>query len=252
MSASSVTTTIDTIVGLQTAYDELKAAEELLGGIPDWMKELHTEYSERKEAIETIEAAIEQAAADRRAAEAEAADTREKLEHYQEQIGRVRNQREYSALLQEIDVVKQGIQGFEEQGLEALERHETESAHLEEERQAFAELESRYNEELGKWEAQKPDVAEKAEELRRRIEALKEQLPPPDLRQFEASFARFDGAALARIQLVQRPGKGPRIWHCSRCNYRVLPQAIVEVRNHGSVVLCDSCKRILFYSENED
>ncbi len=252
MSASSTTTTIDVIVELQETHDELTAAEALLGGIPDWMQELHAEYSERRAAIDSIQEGIDQAASDRRTAEAEIADAQEKLAHYQDQIGRVRNQREYSALLQEIDIVKQAIQTHDESSLEALERHEAETGRLEEERQAFADLEERYNGELAKWEAQKPDVAANAASLKAKIDELREQLEPGDLRAFDVNYERFGGAALARIQLVQRPGKGPQMWHCSNCNYRVLPQALVEVRNHGSVVLCDSCKRILHFVESDD
>jgi predicted nucleic acid-binding Zn-ribbon protein len=152
-------TTIDTVVDLQKAHDELKAAEELLHGIPDWMRELHDEYSGRRAEIEAIEALIEAAAAERRTAEAGVEDSQEQLKHYQEQIGRVRNQREYSALLQEIDLIKQQIQRLEEQGIQAMEQQELEQARLDEERQAFSDLETRYNQELEKWEAQKPEVA---------------------------------------------------------------------------------------------
>ena len=105
-------TTIDTVVDLQTAHDELKAAEALLQGIPDWMRELHEEYTTRRAEIEAIEKAMEEAVGVRRDAEAGVADSQEKLQHYQEQIGRVRNQREYSALLQEIDLIKQQIHCF--------------------------------------------------------------------------------------------------------------------------------------------
>ncbi len=251
MSASSTTTTIDLVIELQNTHNELRAAEELLGGIPDWMEELHQEYSTRKAEIDAIQESIDTASAQRRTAEAGIADAQEKLLHYQDQIGRVRNQREYSALLQEIDVVKQAIQGLENDSLQALETMESEGSRLEEAQQAFEELETRYNEELAKWEAQKPDVAANAEKLRSHIDELRSQLPDDAVRSFDAGFERFDGTALASIQLVQRPGKGPRMYHCSACNYRVLPQAVVEVRNNGTIVHCDSCKRILFFEEAE-
>ena len=213
------------------------------------MRELHDEYSARRTEIQAIEGAIEEAAVERRGAEAGVADSQERLKLYQEQIGQVRNQREYSALLQEIDLVKQQVQRFEEQGLEAMERQETEQARLDEERQAFEELESRYRQELEKWEGQKPEVAARAEKLRDSIAVLEEQLPAPVLSQFKLISERFDGIALAEVRELQRVGRGRQMWHCSGCNYRVLPQSLVEIRNNGSVVLCDSCKRILYYVE---
>jgi len=240
-------TTIETVVDLQQAHDALKAEEALLHGIPDWMRELHEEYSTRRAEIEAIEALIEEAATERRTAEAGVGDCQEKLKTYQEQIGRVRNQREYSALLQEIDLIKEQIQQYEDLGIQAMERQEGDQARLDEEREAFSDLETRYNQELEKWEGQKPDVAERAEQLRGRIEVLEEQIPPGILRQYQLIRERFDGVALAEVRELQRVGKGPQMWHCGACNYRVLPQSLVEIRNKGSVVLCDSCKRILYY-----
>ncbi len=35
-------------------------------------------------------------------------------------------------------------------------------------------------------------------------------------------------------------------WSCGACNYRVRPQVVVEIRTQGSLIECDSCKRILF------
>ena len=53
---------LSTIVELQQALDELKAAEELLGGIPEWMQELHEEHSQRKAVIDGLAAEVEEAA----------------------------------------------------------------------------------------------------------------------------------------------------------------------------------------------
>jgi predicted nucleic acid-binding Zn-ribbon protein len=242
-------TTIETVVDLQTAHDELTEAEALLHGIPDWMRELHEEYSARRAEMQAIENTLADLAAARREAEAGVADSQEKLKLYQEQIGRVRNQREYSALLQELDLIKQQIQRFEEAGLQAMETHEGEQARLDEARQAFGELEARYQLELEKWESQKPAVADKADRLRGRIATLEERLSPQILEQFTVIRGRFDGSALARVRELQRPGKGAQMWHCSGCNYRVLPQAVVEIRTSGNIVLCDSCKRILYWIE---
>jgi len=240
---------LSTIVELQYALNELRAAEELLGGIPDWMQELHDEHSEQKAGIDALAAEVEEAAQAHRTAEAEINDLREKVKHFQEQIGLVRNQREYGALLQEIDGAKQQISSFEEQVLSALETQEEASGRLEEEQESFKDLASRYAIELKKWEGQKPAVAEKAAVLRSRIEVLRERVPPQILTHFERVVEHRDGWGLAPIQEVVR-GKGPKIWHCGACNYRVRPQSYVAIQTQGSIEMCDSCKRILYIEED--
>ena len=193
-------------------------------------------------------AEVENAVQANRAAETEIADLREKVKHFQEQIALVRNQREYGALLQEIDGAKQQIGTFEEQAIAALETQEEASGRLNQEQESFKELDARYATELEKWEAQKPDVAKKAEELRSRIAVLRGQVPPQTLAHFERVLTHRNGQGLAAVHEVQR-GKGPKIWHCGACNYRVRPQAVVAIQTQGSIETCDSCKRILYLAE---
>lgn len=241
---------LSSVTKLQQALTEAADLEALLSGIPDWMQELHDEHSGRKAEIDLLAESLEVAASDRRAAEATETDCREKLKNYQDQIGKVRNQREYGALLQEIDTVKQQIQEAEESGLAALEQHEILQKQLEEATEAFADLDQRYAESLEKWEAEKPEIAKQAEEIKRTIVDLEKELSPRLLAHFKRVFEHHKGNAMAEVQEVQQTGKkGAQLWHCGACNYRVRPQAVVEITNRGNLVLCDSCKRILYIAK---
>ena len=242
---------LGTIVDLQHTIDELKAADKLLAGVPDWMQELHDEHSQHKSSIEELEAEVEQAAAERRAAEAAVTDLRDKVKHFQEQIALVRNQREYGALLHEIDTAKQQISDLEEKAIEAMELQEAAAKRLAEHQESFEELDQRYSVELEKWEAQKPEVAKKATDLRDRVAVLKERVPRRRLALFERILTHRGGSALAAVHEVNRGGKAQKIWHCAACNYRVRPQTVVAIQTSGSIETCDSCKRILFIAEDE-
>ena len=241
---------LSAVTKLQQALTEAADLEALLAGIPDWMEELHAEHSVRKAEIDALAEGLEAAASERRAAEATEADCQEKLKGYQEQIGEVRNQREYGALLHEIDAVKNQISEAETLGLAALERYEVLEKQHEEAKAAFADLDKRYGESLEKWEAEKPEIARQAEEIRKSIVEYEKALSPRILAHFKRVFEHHQGNAMAAIQEVQQTGKkGAQIWHCGACNYRVRPQAVVEVAQKGSLVLCDSCKRILYLAE---
>ena len=176
------------------------------------------------------------------------ADAQEKLKHFQQQVSRVRNQREYGALLSEIDGVKSALRGLEEATLGALERAESAGAALEERQASFADLSARYQEALAKWEADKPAVAAEVERLEKETDALRAELPKGMVAQFLRMFDRYGGQAMAPIQATERPAGGV-IWHCSACNYRIRPQAVVEIRSEEALIECDSCKRILYFDE---
>jgi predicted nucleic acid-binding Zn-ribbon protein len=244
-------TELVTIVDLQHTIDELKAADDLLAGIPDWMQTLHDEHTEQKSTIDALQIEVDEAESARRDAETEIGDLREKAKHFQEQIALVRNQREYGALLHEIDTAKRQISDIEEKAIGTMELQEEASKRLQEELDGFKDLDERYAAELDKWEAQKPGVAEEATKLRDRVAVLKEQVSAGRLALFERILDHREGNALALIREIDRGAKSPKIWCCGGCNYRVRPQIVVAIQTQGSIETCDSCKRILYIAEDK-
>lgn len=238
---------LETVQALQKSLAELRAGEARLSAVPDWMLELHSEHQARTQEITALEAQAAQALAERRAAEGSMAEAQEKLKHYQQQVGQVRNQREYGALLQEIDVVKTQIRTLEDQTLQALEKAEAAQKLLEEQRVAFADLDSRYATENTRWEGEKPAIAASLVAVRERVEALSIDIPRPVLTRFRRLLDRHGGEAMAAVRPLERGVKGPQMWTCGFCNYRVRPQVVVQIRNEGALVECDSCKRLLYY-----
>ncbi len=241
---------LQSIVSLHTTLTELTEADQRLHSIPDWMSDLHAEHSERKAAIDAVEAEGAAADQERREAEATLADAQETQKRYQEQLGKVSTQREYGALLTEIDTTKAQIAESEQKALEAAERKEQSDAKLVELRDDFRDLDERYNAELAKWESEKPSVAAAIEDLTRRSQELREEVPRNVLMLFDRLHERLGGAALARVRKTEL-SRGNAMWHCEACSYNVRPQVLVEIRNHGSLNQCDSCKRILYWDDEE-
>lgn len=241
---------LDTIVRLQQAVNSLREAERQLEGVPDWMEELHEEHSARKEEIEALESDVEDSARARRKAEAATEDAEVKLKHFQEQVSRVRTQREYAALLQEIDTVKAQIRDLEDRILEEIEEQDQAQEALEEKRSDFQELDDRYSEALAKWEAEKPEVADRAKILRQEVEELRESLPRNLVALFDRIFSHRPGDAIAPVREME--GAGGNIYHCGACNYRVRLKVVSDIKTRGSLVQCDGCKRILYVPEGEE
>lgn len=242
---------LDTVVALQKALEHLQVLDESLAGVPPEMRELHEEYTERKAEIDTLEATVQDAKSERRAAEAGAQDCAEKLAHYQEQVNRVKTQREYSAILQEIDTVREESRALDETALAAMERQDDAENRLDELRQSFDEINTQYAVEAAKWEEAKPGVAQQAESTRALVAELRDKLPPAGLSVFERLYEHTGGNPLAEVVAVDRGGvKGPSMWHCGACNYNVRPQSVVEITINGSLMNCDSCKRLLYIEES--
>ena len=245
-----MTDTISQLVQLSRSMQSLASARALLAGVPESMRALHEEFTAAKAELDGLEENATQAALDRRQAESAIADAQEKLKHFQQQVSKVRNQREYGALLTEIDTVKQQTKSLEDTALAALSRSEEIAQELEQRRAAFADLDARYQVELANWEAEKPVVAERAAVLKAEVAALEVGLPRPVLGHLRRIFERYKGETLAVVRRVERPGL-QAIWHCSSCNYQIRPQVAVEIRARGSIVQCEGCKRFLRVEDND-
>jgi uncharacterized protein len=244
METTTTTSHLRTVVRLQAALDALRRAERQLSGVPEWMEELHGQHSARLQEIAAVGEAAEAATHDRRRAEAAIQDATEKLKHYQQQISMVRTQREYSALLTEIDTVKGSIKGLEEQALAGMEGYEQAQQKLTAERAAFADLDTRYQEALQRWQSERPAVEQQAETLRAEVAQLRAELPRGLLTNFERVYERRNGDAVAPLR--KGAGAGAAIYHCGGCNYRVRLQVVGEIKNRGSLVQCDGCRRFLY------
>ncbi len=239
---------LDDVVALHKTLIELEAANQRLNTIPEWMRELHEEHSAEKAEIEAVEAEGSAAETERREQEAKLNDAEELQRKYQEQLGQVSTQREYGALLKEIDAAKSQIAESERVAIEAAERKDQAAAKLSELREEFRDLDTRYSAELEKWESEKPAVADTVRQLEARTEELRAEIPRGQLVLFDRLYERNAGAALARVHKM-KVARGNAMWHCDACSYNVRPQTVVEIRNGGAVSQCEGCKRILFWQD---
>jgi uncharacterized protein len=239
-----MTQQLETVIRLQRALDDLREAEALLEGVPDWMRALHEEHRERQFQIAAVESVAEEARRQRRKAESASEEAEARLKHFQQQISLVRTQREYSALLHEIDAVKAQIKELEEQALSGLEQYDRAQSELEQQREGFRELDERYRQAMARWDREKPAVAQQAETLRAEVSQLRNQLPRGVVALFDRLLGRRLGGAVAALRRT-----GSSMWACSCCNYRVRLQVVTDIR-HGALVQCEGCKRILFVDES--
>jgi predicted nucleic acid-binding Zn-ribbon protein len=236
---------LDALVQLQLALKEADTARRQLAGLPDSMRDIDLQHRSHVETMRSLESQIEVDERARRVAEVAAADATGKLDQYQQQINRVTTQREYGALLKEIDGAKARVTTHEDEALALLERIESAKAQLAQARTEFVDIDGRYQQMLAEWERERPLVAARLQDVEREMERLKRLIPGQMLRQFELLYRRLDGDALSTVTKMQAVGRGQTEWHCSVCNYRVRPQIIVEIKNNGALIQCERCQRFL-------
>jgi uncharacterized protein len=168
----------------------------------------------------------------------------ERVEKHRQQMNSVTSNREYKALLVEVNTLKTEKGKAEEAALEQM----TEVDRIKGE---LAELEARIAEQTKLVAGAEKDVADARSEVGEELDALTAQRDataeeiPPDVRAtFDRLADSYDGEALAKIVEASRRN---REYTCGGC-YMSIPVERLNALMMGrdQITFCPSCNRILF------
>ena len=241
-------TNLERLVELQGVLTRLEEVRSNYESPPEPVATLRAENERLEQRIAELQGVTEEADSERRNAEGVGTDAQEKVKHYESQISQVTTQKEYGALLSEIDTANQSRADADETALAAIERADTARTEIEELKARQEEVAGDLGQGLEEWEAQRPELKAELEQLDGQADVLREQLTPQIASLFERLLVRIEGNPMSHVIKVERP-KGA-IWRCASCNYSVRPQVAMQVRTGAEIVQCDTCLRILFFEES--
>jgi predicted nucleic acid-binding Zn-ribbon protein len=236
-----------TLVELQEVLVRLVDARSRHAAVPEPLAALQEENEQLTARIAELQNVISEADSEQRSAEGLATEAQQKAEHFESQTSLVTTQKEYGALLSEIDAAKQARETADESALAAIERADVSRTELETLTAQQAELAEKLAAGLAEWESERPELEAEVQGLEQRAEGLRAELPPQVATLFERLLTRHTGSPLARIIEIERPGA--TMWRCEACNYSVRPQVVVQVRTGNEVVLCDTCQRVFYFDD---
>jgi len=234
---SDARTQLLSLVKMQELALEIQAAHAVVDGAPAKIEEAEGRFRERNAEYVAIKERYDAIDADRRARSLELSALEDTRKHYQDSLMQVKNQREYAAVLKEIDAAKAAIGEHEEAILASMDEVETlktdleaRAAHIESERTIVED--ERVAVEAGSAEAQ--GRIERATNERAEIEST---LP---------------AALVANVRRVEEGRKGIFLVKaeresCSACHVRLRPQVYQEIRQAAKIHMCGSCRRYLFH-----
>jgi len=149
----------------------------------------------------------------------------------------VQNQREYAAMLREIDAIKASISEHESAVLRDMEEIETTKSDL-------ASQQEHINAERIEVAKQRAEVEGASEAARKKIEELTaertkiESVLPRPLKQ---AVARLEAGRAG--QFLARADDGV----CQSCYVRMRPQVFQEIKTASKIHYCSNCHRLLFH-----
>ena len=222
---------------LQSRIRFVQERERKRDTVPAELIEVDREFQEKVQAVAALRRRLTEAELEKRKAEGELADHREKLKKFQTQLRSVQSSREYSAALNEIDAVEKAIRATEDKFLELEEEIETAKKDLEG-REANLPAETEQHEErLKDWRTEQRGINDELVGARAEIKELESTIPPRERAEFHRLIDKKHGLAVALVVGGS----------CSACHVRVRPAAMQSLKAGREILYCDSCKRILYY-----
>jgi len=227
---------LEKLVRLHHADQELRRLEGELGLLPRARQDLDARLAGERSRLDAAKAALDATTKARKAHEAAVQDLEGKRSKYKGQLMDVKTNKEYTAMLHEIEGVERDIRAREDQILEEMEKMESLAQEVRREEAAFKLIEAEAKKERGELDAREASL--KAEAARAASERDLALASVP-----EVTRARYERIARLRGTGVAEAKDG----RCETCHVKLRVQVWVEVRKNESVIECDSCSRILYY-----
>jgi predicted nucleic acid-binding Zn-ribbon protein len=227
---------------LQQLDSRLRLLEIEKQGLP---KQLHPYQQARhtiREELTSTQLEMEAAEHQRRALEREIDTGNDRLTRAQNRLREVKTNKEYSAVLAEIEAGKQRIRTLEDQVLELMEG-------TEEKLEVSKRCEQRLQDISSELDAKERSVSEAQDALsgdmathdQARGELIM-RIQPNFYTAYQRAAERLGGVAVVDVLPDET---------CGGCYLRIRPQLISEIKKQEGLVSCPHCKRILLWSASE-
>jgi uncharacterized protein len=224
------------LIRLQRAESELRRVEADLLSVPRRRGELDASLAAEKAKLDGARTSLDASQKNRRKFEGELQDLESKRSKYKGQLMEVKTNKEYTAMLHEIEGVEREIRGREDQVLAEMESQEALQAEIKREEGVFKAAEQDHKARERVLADEESRLREQARRLGEERDAEAGRLPSGLLELFQR-VARLRGIAVAEA----RDGM------CQVCHLKLRPQMYVDLKRNEEIVQCPACNRILYF-----
>jgi len=227
---------LEKLVRLHHTETDLKRVEAELAEVPRKRREAEDALARDRARLDAARSALEGSQKARKQHEAQVQDLEAKRSKYKGQLMEVKTNKEYTAMLHEIEGVEREIKGREDLILEEMEKAEGLQAEVKREETDFKAVEGDAKKAAAELDATATRLGAEAARLRGERDAAAASVPE-DARELYARVAKARGTGVAEA----RDGM------CQACHVRMRVQIWVEVRKNEQIFQCESCSRIYYY-----
>ena len=227
------------LVELQGIDTKLKDLNDLLGDLPSKVEGLNEQEESINNSLKNNKKRLKELEVELQKGEVFISQLNDKVNTLKDQLFLVTNNKQYDALMKEIDHIKDKKSGFENQAIEYLEEKENLMNSVE---TMEVELKDLSNDLSKRREKLETAILNSADEKSVLEKKRQDKIDKIDLN----TISVYDKVMGARggLAVVQLEGSG-----CGGCGAHIPPQTIAEVRAGEGIHRCDICGRFLYNQE---
>ena len=228
---------MERLVALQTVDRKIQEMERAKEEIPQRLASLEQEFNKEEEKLKAERTGLEKLQKDRRQKEKDLEEEIDRVKKAEARVFEIKTNKEYQAVLKEIETAKKLNRQREEEILGILERFEEMQTQLGKHEKILEARRKEYQREVAELKQKAASFeAEMADEVRQR-QAQEKEIPQELLIKYRMLSEKRQGVAVARVT------NGV----CQACNMNLRPQLYIELQKQDTLIVCPNCNRILFW-----
>jgi predicted nucleic acid-binding Zn-ribbon protein len=215
----------------------LKSIKEEKDRYPKEMKKLDEKQKVESERVQKEKEKVESLEKTRRQKEGQLSLEQEKIKRAEGRMSEVKTNKEYQALLSEIDAIKEANGRMEEEILQVM-------GEIDDLKRDLSKRERDVGVTLEKVEAERKELQEKMardekvwDEQMERREVLSKQIESKLVKLYNTLKEKRQGVGVVGVKRET----------CQGCFVNVPPQMFIEVQKNNALVRCPHCNRILYW-----
>jgi len=227
------------LIELQDVDTQLRDINELLGDLPKKVDKLRDEeeglinnVKEGKDRLKEIELSLNKA-------EHQMTDLKGKIDKLKDQLSLVTSNKQYDALTQEIEYLKQELDEVELKDLEFEEEKESLTSDIKEKEENLESLRKDLSDRRVKLELLMDESAENKSALEKEREKKLINIDESILNRYTRISTAREGLAVVNLD-----GSA-----CAGCGFVIPPQDVTDIRDKDNYYNCDICSRFIYYKK---
>jgi predicted nucleic acid-binding Zn-ribbon protein len=225
------------LIQLQRLDLQIKQITLFLESTPPLIEEIDKKIERSSQVAASAQGKMAGSQKRRRDLEGEIKDIKDRVAKYKRQLNEVKTNKEYTALLKEIEESQKKVDRLEEDIIAEMLQADDIQKEIKEASQNFTRAQEKFSREKEAIFQKKKEMEDKAEKLNQEKETLLPQIPSEQVGLYLKIFRKKAGMALSPVTDD----------FCSMCHVRVRPQVLNELRDTRKLILCENCGRILYW-----